>query len=97
MEKSNSSKTQEILLDFSVFVQLCCTLRIKGRFFNTHHTHHSSHSSLINIHVPTNDSEEKTKDKFYEQLELAYFVCPKNDVKLMMGVWNAKVEWETVH
>jgi hypothetical protein len=35
-----------------------CILRIKGRCFNY---------SVINKHVPTNDSEEEAKDQFYEQ------------------------------
>jgi hypothetical protein len=55
-----------------------------SRFFNY---------SLINIHAPTNDSEEEAKDQFYEQLERA--ACPGHDVKLVMG--DAKVGRETVH
>jgi hypothetical protein len=41
------------------------------RFFNY---------SLIEIHQPTNDSEEEAKDQFYEQLEQAYAACPSHDV-----------------
>jgi hypothetical protein len=52
---------------------------------------------LINIHSPTNDSEEEAKDQFYEQLERAYAACPSNDVKLVMGDANAKVGRETLH
>jgi hypothetical protein len=48
---------------------------IKGRIFN---------SSLVNIHTPTNDSEEKANDQFNEQLKRAYSAGPKNDVKLVM-------------
>jgi hypothetical protein len=54
--------------------------------------------SLINIHAPTNDSEEETKDQFYEQLER---VCAVGQVayavKLVMGDANAKVCRKTVH
>jgi hypothetical protein len=56
-------------------------IRIKCRFFNY---------SLINIHTPTNDSEEEAKDQFYEHLERAYAACPSHDVKLLMGDANAK-------
>jgi hypothetical protein len=55
-----------------------------GRFFNY---------SLINIHAPTNDSEEEAKDPFFEQLEWAYATCPSYDVKLVMG----EVGRKTVH
>jgi hypothetical protein len=48
----------------------------------------------LNIHAPANDSEAKDKDQFYEQLEQTYSVCPKNDMKLLMGVANGR---ETVH
>jgi hypothetical protein len=53
--------------------------------------------SLINIHAPTNVSEEEAKDQFYEQLKRAYAACPSHDVKLLMEDANAKVGWETVH
>jgi hypothetical protein len=65
-----------------------CVIRLKGRFFNY---------SLINIHSPTNDSEEEAKDQFYEQLKRAYAACPSHDVKLVMGVANLKVGRENVH
>jgi hypothetical protein len=50
-----------------------CVIRTKGRFFNY---------SLINIHAPTNDSEEEAKDQFYEQLERAPW--PSHEVKFVM-------------
>jgi hypothetical protein len=40
-----------------------CVIRIKCRLFNY---------SLINIHAPTNDSEEEAKDQFYKQLVRTY-------------------------
>jgi hypothetical protein len=52
---------------------------------------------LITIHAPTNDSEEKAKDQFYEQLERVYAACPSHDVKLVMRDANTKVGRETVH
>jgi hypothetical protein len=73
---------------FTPINERLCVIRIKGRFFNY---------SLINIHATTNDSEEKAKDQFYEQLERAYAVCPSHDVKLVVGDANTKVGQETVH
>jgi hypothetical protein len=55
--------------------------------------------SLINIHAPTNDSEEKAnvKDQFYAQLERTYIAWPSHGVKLVMRYTNAKNGRETVH
>jgi hypothetical protein len=77
-----------MVINFTPINERLCVIRIKGRFFNY---------SLINIHAPTNDSEEEAKDQFYEQLERAYAACPSHDMKLVMGDANAKVGRENVH
>jgi hypothetical protein len=81
------SKFNHMVKKFTPINERLCVLRIKGRLFNY---------SLINIHAPTNDSEEEAKDQFYEQLERAYEACPSHDVQLVMGDTNAKVGRETV-
>jgi exonuclease III len=83
-----NSKFNHMVKNCTSINERLCVIRIKGRFFNY---------SLINIHAPTNDSEEEAKDHFYEQLERAYAACPSHDVKLVMGDANAKVGRETVH
>jgi hypothetical protein len=80
------SKVNYLVTNFTPINKRLCILRVKGRFCNY---------SLINIHAPTNDSEEEAKDQFYEQLERAYSACPRNDVKLVDA--NAKVGTETVY
>jgi hypothetical protein len=77
------SELNHLVINFTPISERLCVLRLKDIFFNY---------SLINIHAPTNDSEEEAKDAFYEQL-----TCPKNDVKLVMGDANAKVGKKTVH
>jgi hypothetical protein len=51
------SKYNHMVIIFTPINERLCVIRIKGRFFNY---------SLINIHAPTNDSEEEAKDQFYE-------------------------------
>jgi exonuclease III len=82
------SKFNHMVKNFTPINERLCVIRIKGRFFNY---------SLINIHSPTNDSEEEAKDQFYEQLERAYAACPSHDVKLAKRDANAKIGQGTVH
>ncbi|XP_038106623.1 craniofacial development protein 2-like [Culex quinquefasciatus] len=62
-----------------------CVLRVKGRFFNI---------SIINVHSPHSGSEDDDKDAFYEQLNWTYNSCPKHDVKVVIGDFNAQVGQE---
>jgi exonuclease III len=82
------SKFNHMVINLTPINERLCVIRIKGKFFNY---------SFINIHAPTNDSEEEAKDQFYEQLERAYAPCPSHDVKLVIGDGdaNAKVGRET--
>jgi NACalpha-BTF3-like transcription factor len=85
------SKVNHLVTNFTPINEGLCIRSmlqiVKCRFFNY---------SLINIHASTNDSEEKAKDQFYEQLKRAYSACPENDVKLVMEDVNAKVGRGTV-
>jgi hypothetical protein len=49
------SKFNHMVKNFIPIKERLCVIRINGRFFNY---------SLINIHAPTNDSEEEAKDQF---------------------------------
>jgi hypothetical protein len=82
------SKSNHMVKNFTPINKHLCVIKMKGRFFNYF---------LINIHARTNDSEEKAKDQFYEQLQRAYAACPSHDVKLVMGDANAKHNRETLH
>jgi exonuclease III len=70
-----NSKFIHMVINFTPINERICVIRINGRFSNY---------SLINIHAPTNYSEEEAKDQFYEQLERAYAACPSHDEKLVM-------------
>ncbi|XP_055589674.1 uncharacterized protein LOC129741885 [Uranotaenia lowii] len=56
--------------------------RVKSRFFNT---------SIINGHSPYLGCTGEDKDKFYAQLDLEYDRCPKPDIKIVIGDFNAQV------
>ena len=62
-----------------------CRLRIKGRFFNL---------SIINVHSPHMGNDDDEKDAFYELLDREFRKCPKHDVKIVIGDFNAQVGQE---
>lgn len=46
---------------------------------------------LINIHAPTENSDEVDKDEFYEEVTRIYDRVPENVIKIMLGDANAKI------
>jgi hypothetical protein len=63
-------------------------LRIKTRFQNI---------NLINVHAPTEENEELEKEAFYQKVEEIYDSCPSNDIKIVLGNWNAKVGRDEIY
>lgn len=64
-----------------------CVLRVKGKFFNY---------SIINVYATHNERPEEEKDTFYHQLERAHASCPRHDVKVVIGDFNAQAGREEV-
>ncbi|XP_054089054.1 craniofacial development protein 2-like [Zeugodacus cucurbitae] len=75
------------VLAFTPVDERLATIRIKARFFNI---------SLICAHAPTEEKDEVIKDTFYERLERTYERCPRHDVKIVLGDFNARVGKEGV-
>jgi hypothetical protein len=46
------------------------------------------------MHALTEEKNENEKDLFYDLLEKEYDKCPKNDMKLIIGDFNAKIGQE---
>jgi hypothetical protein len=42
------------------------------------------------VHVPTVEKNKEIKDKLYYDLETIIIKCPKNDVEIMLGDFNAQ-------
>jgi hypothetical protein len=77
-----NKKYKHLIMGFSPETDCICSLRIRGRFFDT---------TIICVHAPTEEKDEIHKDDFYEDLERIYMKAPKHDIKVVMGDFNAKV------
>lgn len=81
-------KLKTMVLDFKPIDKRMCVLRVKTKFFNI---------SLINIHAETEDKDEEVKDAFYSQLARTYEALPSNDIKIVIGDFNAKIGKEEMY
>lgn len=74
-------RLRQEVLGFQGVSERLVTIRIKAKFKNI---------TLICIHAPTEMKEDSTKDAFYDLLERTYDRCPKYDVKIILGDFNAR-------
>lgn len=83
-----NNRIKESILDFVPINGRLCILRLKTRFFNL---------LIINVHAETEDKDNITKKKFYQELERAYDGILSNDIKVIMGDFNAKIGREPIY
>lgn len=76
------NKYKAAVINFNPVNERMCTLRMKAHFFNI---------TLVCVYAPTEDEEDEVKDEFYAQLEQELEGIPRNDVKIVIGDFNAKV------
>jgi hypothetical protein len=79
--------TKRNSITFTPINEKMCKLRIKTKFLNL---------CIINVHAPTEDSEEMEKEEFYSLLERIYDSTPSNDIKIIIGDLNAKIGREEI-
>jgi len=46
---------------------------------------------VANVHAPSEENSDKSKDRFYEELEQVFDHFPKYCMKILLGDFNAKV------
>ena len=70
------------VIDFQAINERICVLRLKGKWFNI---------TLINAHAPTEEKPDEDKDEFYLSLEDQVDSSPRQDIKIILGDFNAQV------
>jgi exonuclease III len=75
-------KYKSLIMDFNPENERLCSLRMKGRSFNT---------TLVCLHAPTEEKDVDQKYTFYDKLKRLYMKSPKHDIKIILGDFNAKV------
>jgi exonuclease III len=63
-------------------------LRLKGKYHNI---------TIINIHAPTEENDEETKERFYAELQQIQEKVPKHDLVITLGDYNAKIGIERAY
>jgi len=47
---------------------------------------------VLNVHAPSEEKSDDSKDSFYDELEQVFDHFPKFHIKIILGNFNAKVE-----
>lgn len=76
------------VIGFNPVNERLCSIRIKGTFYNY---------TLFSCHAPTEVSSDDEKDAFYDSLERAFDACPRSDIKILLGDFNAKIGREEAY
>ena len=51
---------------------------------------------VLNVHAPSEEKSDDSKDSFYEELEQVFDHFPEYDMKFLLGDFNAKVGRENI-
>jgi hypothetical protein len=83
-----SKGIKQNLICYKIRNERIYTVRMRGRFFNM---------TFISIHAPTEEKEEDIKDEFYERLERTCDEIPRNDIKIIVRDFIAKIGKEVMY
>ena len=73
---------RKLVSQFTAVDERLAAIRIKAKYF---------YISLIAAQAPTEDNDDTAKDASYDKLEVLYNRCPRPDIKILVGDFNAKV------
>ena len=77
-----NKRVQNAVLGCNLKNDRMISVRFQGKPFNI---------TVIQVYVPTSNSEAAEVERFYEDLQYLLELTPKKDVLFIIGDWNAKV------
>lgn len=77
-----NKKIQMGVIGFKPISNRICYIRIRMKFRNL---------SIFSIHAPTEQKSDEEKEEFYTMLDSEVGKAPENDIKLVLGDFNAQV------
>jgi hypothetical protein len=80
-----NKKVKHLIMDLTPIDHSICILRVRGRL---------NSMNLICTHAPTEEKNGNIKDTFYDAVEKAFSKCPRNDVRIILGDFNAQVGFD---
>lgn len=80
-----NEKVRKSILLFEPINDRICRLKIKGRFQNV---------TMLSVYAPTEDSDEKAKNKFYDYLTKICDKISRHDILMILGDYNVKIGTE---
>jgi len=81
-------ETVKNIMGFEPINERIYKLRLKGKYHNI---------TIINIHAPTEEKDEETKERFYAELQQTQEKVPKHDPLIILGDYNAKIGRERAY
>jgi hypothetical protein len=81
-------KIKDIIKDFKPMNKRICAICIRTKLQNMW---------IINEHAPTEEKEGEIRDDFYQTLEATFDSLQHNDIKVLMGDFNAKIGREEAY
>ena len=51
---------------------------------------------VLNVHAPSWEKSDNSKDSFYKELEQIFYHFPKYDMKILLGDFNTKLGRENI-
>jgi exonuclease III len=70
------------ILQFEMINERISKIRIAGRFKNI---------TISSVYAPTNDKDETIKHECYDNLDRAFELIPKYDIRVITGDFNAQI------
>ena len=76
-----NKRVQNAVLECSLKNDRMISVHFQGKPFNI---------AVIQVYVPTSNTEEAEVERFYEDLQDLLELTPQKDVLFIIGDWNAK-------